>query len=77
MKKLNHSWGVEFSKFFEKRGSSDFSSHKNGGVGKIGGVVLENGGRGGVSLNAILKLSSIIFLWVFGVRVFCLFTPFL
>ena len=28
---------------FEKRRGSDFSSHKNGGVGKIGGIVFEKG----------------------------------
>ena len=44
----------------------DFSSHKNGGVGKIGGVVLK---RRAVSLIFVLTLSSVIFLWVFGVCV--------
>ena len=34
--------GVEFSRF-SKKGGSD-SSHKNGGVGKTGGVVLKNEG---------------------------------
>ena len=56
----------------------DFSSYKNEGVGKIGGVVLK---RRAVSLIFVLTLSSVIFLWVFGVCVcvclFCLFTPFL
>ena len=50
LKKLKHCWGVEFSKFFLNRGSSDFSSHKNGEDGKIVGVVL----RKGVSLIFIL-----------------------
>ena len=39
--------GVEFFKFSRKKGGegwgSDFS-HKNGGIGKIGGVVFEKGG---------------------------------
>ena len=35
-----------FQNFRKKRkgGGSDFSSHKNEGAGKIGGVVLKNGG---------------------------------
>ena len=35
--------GVEFFKFSRKRGGSDFS-HKNGGIGKIGGVVFKKEG---------------------------------
>ena len=31
--------GIEFSKFLKKGGGSDFSSHKNEGVGKTGGFV--------------------------------------
>ena len=35
---------IEFSRFSEKGWGSDFSSNKNKGVSKIGGVVLKKGG---------------------------------
>ena len=64
---------------------SDYSSHKKRRIGKIGGIVLEKGDGGGVGVGAVtqtqtsywLTLSSVTFLWVFGVCLFCLFTPFL
>ena len=45
-------------------GASDFSSHKYGGFGKKGEVAFL---KKEVSLLFILTLSSVIFLWVFGV----------
>ena len=53
---------------------SDFSSHKNGGVSTLGGAVVE---KKGLSLIFILTFSSVTFLRVCGVCVFCLFTPYL
>ena len=56
-----------FKIFEKKKRGSDFSSHKNGGVQKIGGVVLK---KVGVSpLFVLTNLHSVIFLWVFGVCV--------
>ena len=42
---LSKGW-LSFWNFWEKGQRSDLS-HKNGGVGKIGGVVLKKGGGGG------------------------------
>ena len=58
---------------FPKKGDSDFS-HKNGGVGKIGGWIKKEGYH---LFSYLVTLSSVIFLWVFGVFVLCLFAPFL
>ena len=65
--------GVEFSKFLQKRRSSGFS-HKKGEVGKIGSIL-----KAGVSLVFILtnSIQCYLFLSVWCVCVFCLFTPFL
>ena len=71
---LYHSWntleGFWVFKIFEKRRDSDFF-HIKGGVSKIGGYFKKE----------VVSLSSVIFLWVFGVCVcvfvFCLSTPFL
>ena len=41
-------------KIFKKRGRSDIFSHKNGGVSKIGGVVIkkkEGGGGAGITFH--------------------------
>ena len=79
---LKHSWHPppfnEFSKFSKKEGRgggvSDFS-HKKGGVGKIRFFLK----KGGVSLIFILTspFQCYLFLSVWCVCVFCLFTPFL
>ena len=80
MKKLKHSWGVEFSNFFEKRGSSDFSSHKNGRVGKIGGFVLKKGGVSLIFITAnpfqcYLSLSAwcvcVLFIYTISISIIC------
>ena len=56
-------------------GGSDFSSHKNGGVGKIGSLVLKKV----VSIFFILTntFQCYLSLSIWCVCVFCLFTPFL
>ena len=78
----SHSFTVSVFEIFEKMWHSDFS-YKKGEVGKIGGC-FKKWGR--VSLIFILTLSSVLFLWVFGVClcmfgvclcVFHLSTPFL
>ena len=58
LKKLRHIWGWVFQ-IFKKIGGSEFSSHKNGGVGKIGVVVLKKGHCHLFSYQ--LTLSSVIF----------------
>ena len=57
---------------------SDFSSHKNGGIGKIGGVVLRRSGISYFHTNLpfpVLPFSECLV--CVSVCLFCLFTPFL
>ena len=60
---------LSFRKFYKKE--SLYFPRKKGGVGEIGWSCFKKG----VPLIFLLTLSSIIFLRVFGICVFCLFTP--
>ena len=56
---------------------SDFSSNKNGGVGKMGEIVLKKGVSLIFVLTNLFQCYLSLSVWCVFVYVFCLFAPFL